>query len=296
MLKQISKILLAAVLLCLILKNVDLTKFYANVKAQDRCLLILAFLSVPIWIFLKTLKWKILLQSYMKGLPGFQVMRSFLAGLAIGMVTPGKIGELSRAFFIPLENKGRIVGLVLLDRYLDLLILLFFVSFGTYHFLGVNSCFSVISGGFVGIGVLLSFQRISRKEVLLKKSNIFVEKLHIMVKALEPLDFWAFLPLFVVTAATMLLSILTSYCLLLSFTQVPFMAALNVFPLVLMTNIIPISFGNLGIRECATIFLMGTYGVSEEISLNAALSLFVLHTLIPGLLGTVFIQLRYKKP
>ena len=284
------KILLAIFLLLVILNKVDISKFYLNIKKQDINLLILAFFSVPIWILFKTLKWKTLLQTYIRGFSFFQIMRSFLAGLAIGMITPGKVGELSRTFFIPSKNKSRVAGLVVVDRYFDLLLLFFFISFGVLHFMGPYWTMCVILTGLAGIGTLFIMHGIAKKGFFSKRSNFVMDRISDMLKALEGLNFMVFLPLFAVTAVIMLLSIATSYCLLLSFTPVSFTAALNVFPLVLMTNILPITFGNLGVREGATIFLLNTYGISGEVALNIALTLFVLHTLIPALIGVFLMQ------
>jgi glycosyltransferase 2 family protein len=290
MIKQVVKLVLAAVLLVLILSRMDMARFYEQIRAQDTKLLVLASCSVPFWILLKTLKWRMLLQTCMEKPALPHVMRSFLAGLAIGMVTPGKVGELSRAFFIPSQNRSRVAGLVVVDRYFDLLLLVFFVSFGVLHFMGSYWTMCVILAGFAGIGALFIMHGIVEKGFFSKRSNFVMDRIRDMLKALEGLNFMVFLPLFVVTAAVMLLSVATSYCLLLSFTPISFTAALQVFPLVLMTNILPITFGNLGVREGATIFLLNTYGISGEIALNIALTLFVLHTLIPSLIGVFLMQ------
>ncbi len=295
-LKQIFKILMGIILLVVILAKVNFKEFCQSFQHQNWNLLLLAFLSVPIWILLKTIKWKILLQTSIRGLPILQIMRSVLAGMAIGMITPGKIGELSRAFFIPSENKSSIVGLVFLDRYIDLLLIFFLASFGALHFLGVYWCLFAICVGFVGIGILLALKLITKQHWVYRRSNFIITQLSEMIKAVIGVNFSSLLLLFAVTGSYMLLSIATSYCLLLSFTSVPLMAVLNVFPVVLMTNILPITFGNLGIREGATIFLLGTYGVKDEFSLNIALSLFFLHTLVPALLGIILIQKKGMKP
>jgi len=91
-----------------------------------------------------------------------------------------------------------------------------------------------------------------------------------------------------------MISVLTSYCLLLSFVSFPILLSVKVFPLVLLTNIFPITFGNLGTREGATIFLLGRCGVNSEIGLSIGLSLFFLHTVIPSLVGLLLIQTNSK--
>ena len=54
----------------------------------------------------------------------------------------------------------------------------------------------------------------------------------------------------------------------------------TVFPLTLLTNVLPITIGNLGVREGATIILLKEFEISSEISFNIAILLFFLHHIL----------------
>ena len=62
--------------------------------------------------------------------------------------------------------------------------------------------------------------------------------------------------------------------------------------------IIPISFGDLGIREGAAIFFLGRVNVLKIHAFNASLLLFVINILIPSVVGIFLIHrfsiFRYK--
>lgn len=290
MLRLVLKILLACAFLFFIFRAVDVSKVIYIMRDQNSVLLIWPVCSVPVWIFLKTLKWHILLRTYLKDIPFFHVIRSLLSGLAIGMMTPGKVGELSRSLFLPAENRSRVAGLTILDRYLELLALLFLASFGVARFFGVIWGLLMCLSGLVGVGMLFLSRRLIERARFAKRSHFLVDKLREMLKAAEGISWTVFMQSFVLSMAVFFISILTSYSLLLSFTHIPFSVSLNVFPLSLMTNILPITLGNLGVREGATILLLNHYGVAKEVSLNISLSLFVLHSLVPSLVGITLMQ------
>ena len=69
----------------------------------------------------------------------------------------------------------------------------------------------------------------------------------------------------------------------------------KVFPITLLTNILPITIGNLGVREGATILLLREYGIESEIAFNTAIILFFLHSFIPAIIGIYMVQSINKK-
>lgn len=290
--KQFLKIFFAVLLLALIINNVDIRQFLFGIKLQDKNFLLFAFFSIPVFIFIRFLKWKTILQIHTEGLSFFQIIRSLLAGMAIGMMTPGKVGELSRAFFVPTDNKERVVGMVLLDRYFDLVTLVFLSSFGVTHYWGVFWGIMAVVVGISGLFVLIWLKHITKKDINSKKFHFVASRMLDMIKVVAAVDFSLFMRLSAFSLGIISISILTSYFLLLSFISIPFKIALNVFPLVILTNTVPLTFGNLGVREGATILLLTHYGVNEEISLNISLSLFALHTVIPSLIGIVLMQFK----
>jgi uncharacterized membrane protein YbhN (UPF0104 family) len=59
------------------------------------------------------------------------------------------------------------------------------------------------------------------------------------------------------------------------------------FPLVVLTNVLPITIGGLGVREAAAAVLLGHYGVSQSHAVLAALLMFALNTALPGIVGAL---------
>ena len=81
------------------------TYFIAHIHTGGFYLFVLALLLMPVNWLLETLKWKILLNSKTSV---SALLKSIIAGITIGFVTPGRTGEfLGRVIFLDEENKTR---------------------------------------------------------------------------------------------------------------------------------------------------------------------------------------------
>ena len=105
--------------------------------------LMAAFMS-PIVVLLGVYKWKLLVNG-----SGFKAtwkssIASYLGGMGIGLFTPMRVGELSRIFFLS-GNREVLLGAALLDKAIDLQILLLLSTIGCFLFFGMKM--AVVFGG-----------------------------------------------------------------------------------------------------------------------------------------------------
>ncbi len=79
--------------------------FVTHIQGRELYLLLLSMLLMPVNWLLETLKWRILLS----GETNFRnLLKSVIAGITVGFVTPGRTGEfLGRVLFLDEENKTR---------------------------------------------------------------------------------------------------------------------------------------------------------------------------------------------
>lgn len=72
---------------------------------------------------LRALKWKLLARGAAPGIGYRQALRSYAGALSLGLITPGRLGELSRGWYLPQPamRGWRGAGLVVIDNWLDLL-------------------------------------------------------------------------------------------------------------------------------------------------------------------------------
>jgi uncharacterized membrane protein YbhN (UPF0104 family) len=61
------------------------------------------------------------------------------------------------------------------------------------------------------------------------------------------------------------------------------------FPLVILTNVLPITIGGLGVREAASAILLSHFGVPPSEAALAAFLMFGINTALPGLLGAALL-------
>lgn len=104
----------------------------------DFLLLSLAFcLSIP-HLALKSIRWKYLLEIQGYDLSIKQAISYYLSGIYLGMITPGRVGEFSRAIFLKQSGIVKSVGIsfasVIVDRLFDLYVLFVFSMLGIVYF------------------------------------------------------------------------------------------------------------------------------------------------------------------
>jgi uncharacterized membrane protein YbhN (UPF0104 family) len=81
------------------------------------------------------------------------------------------------------------------------------------------------------------------------------------------------------------------YFLINSFSHISFAHAfVGTSAMMFAKSLLPISIGDLGIREAGSIYFFSLYGISQAAALNASLLLFFINIFIPSVLGIYFIR------
>ncbi|MBM4084109.1 MAG: hypothetical protein FJ272_04910, partial [Planctomycetes bacterium] len=87
-LSNLFKVLFTVGLLALIVALFGPGKMARAFEGADYALTALAFLLTPVVIFLKAFRWHVLARSKLPGIPFLTSLKSYLAGLALAVVTP----------------------------------------------------------------------------------------------------------------------------------------------------------------------------------------------------------------
>ena len=96
-----------------------------------------------------------------------------------------------------------------------------------------------------------------------------------------------------VTLAVYCSIILQFYVVLRGFYYVPLDIALRVLPLIFFVDILlPFSFGDFGVKETASVTLLGYFGIGGGIALSASFTNNVLSLLLPALFGGIIIVMN----
>jgi len=113
--------ILGIIIFIIVLFNVDLAAIWVHIKKVNLLFLMLAILFQVILLVIKGLRWHILNDGGNNKVAVFRSMGEFLESYAMGVITPGRIGELMKAGYQNKKEKIIASGVrVLAERGLDI--------------------------------------------------------------------------------------------------------------------------------------------------------------------------------
>jgi uncharacterized protein (TIRG00374 family) len=287
--KTLLKIALTVILVGIILNTIGIKKLLLSFQGINIYLFIFAFLLSPPVVLLGTEKWRQIIKHEAKGIEFKNALVSFLGGMSLGLLTPGRVGEIGRILFIKKGGKGALVGIALVDKFIDLQITLFICIFSAFIFLGHIFTILLFCGvifGFIIIFYPKTFSNLFERIATLlpfkdKINKVLTGAINIPRKSLTVCLFYRLI--------VSLTDIFQFWLLLNSFMTISLVNVAAVYPLIILSSVLQLTFGNIGIREGLSILTLSKFGVSPEVSANASFLLFTANTLIPSLCGAFFI-------
>ncbi len=119
--------LLGPLIFIYILFQIDYQLLFREMKLLKWSFLFLSLVLMVLEIIIKSLRWQVLLSSLGIAISKMKAISLHWLGVFVGFVTPGRIGEAIKVYF--LKNKGHSafhsLFSVILDRVVDIIILLF---------------------------------------------------------------------------------------------------------------------------------------------------------------------------
>jgi uncharacterized protein (TIRG00374 family) len=92
----------------------------------------------------------------------------------------------------------------------------------------------------------------------------------------------------VVTLVSYLVAFLQGYFLIIALGgEIDLKVVILVFPIIILTNVLPFTIGGLGVREGTSVVLLSMFSISKEIAINFAFLWFIVNTFIPGAIGVL---------
>lgn len=232
-------------------------------------------------------KWHQLLDGGTKGVQPRDSFRSLLGGFALGVVIPGRLGELGRCLFSVESDRPRVALLNLLDRALDSWALLtcgvaslFLVAPRPVAVFGIAVWLAALPLA-VGLPTLIS---------ALARLPRWPKRMGAQLAAAASTLTRVRTPRFaILSLGSTCLDLMLLFFLLRGFQQVDFAVALATFPWIVMAGGLPISLSGLGVREGAAALLLARYALPPAAAVNVALLLFLFSALLPAALGGIWL-------
>lgn len=282
------KLALTISLFVVLFKKIDTTLLSAYFSYSNLYYILLAALLTPVYIGLKIIKWYRIVEVWpMARLDA--AASSYMAGLVGGILTPGRLGEFSRFFFIKGLNRSAGVVMVLYDKMLELYSVLLIALYGIYTLLGWRPVLMAL--GFVAFITLLftnhRFLRFVLKENLaddfdVNSVNMAMQTYSGIKRKCSPGT------LLVLTLLANLVPVIQVFILFKMHLGLGLLHILAVLPLMTLFSAIPITISGLGLREMAGVYLFGVFGVSGIVAVKISLLLFLINGVLPALVGFVF--------
>jgi len=220
---------------------------------------------------------------------------SVMLGISLGSFTPGEIGEFAgRALHITDAKRSHLIGLVLLDK--------------SQIFI-VTSCAGIVSlvcltfdnslyiALIAIVIIILSCVFIIRLKIIAtlgRRLNASLFKKSWLNRVLDGFSLLKPQQLYITALYTIIFHcvlILQMFCLVNGFAKISLAHAfIGTSAMMFVKSLLPISIGDLGIREAGSIYFFSVYGISQAAALNASLLLFLINVFIPSVIGIYFIR------
>jgi hypothetical protein len=258
--------------------------------------IVLTVPKVGLWVY----KWRYICRLQKMEFKFLYLTRIFLITLFYGSITPAAIGFHLRIYYLQKKNYpiGKLLANSILDTYSGFMVGSFLALIGTILIISINPGFFPLILAFFIFEVVLFVVFITKKSG--SKIFNFIIKTIIPSKYKENFEgsvdiLYEDIPKirdmtwpFILEAIIWIIAATQVYIIALAFPEfnVPF----HIFILlsiisVVVTGIIPISIGGLGVREGTLIALLSVYGVSPETAFVISIAGYIIKHIIPGFIG-----------
>jgi len=256
----------------------------------------IGFLLMALNIGIQFLRWRFLLRLLDKDVSDEEVISSLLIGFSAGFFTPAQVGEYGgRIVALRTRPTAHVLALSLIDK-----IYIFIVTVGGgtlcayfYFTTYLPQYWSPMFSALAAIITILCLTGLLYPRIVKQLLQKLPRRLR-SSRAVASFDFvqnifrWSQAK--VVLFLTVLLYsviVVQYYVFVLAFGPVSLtlsiLCAANI--LFIKSAILPISIGDLGVRESAAVFFFSHAGVSAASAFNASLCIFVTNIALPGIAG-----------
>lgn len=296
---NVTKImLLAAVVVYLVVKiNYRLLWGYlSHMNAGYFLAGVLCFISGMIF---NIFKWKFLVSRYVP-MSFREAATSMMAGYTLSILTPARLGEMGRCFFVSKLEKRKTISLVGIDKMFNLSITTFLGIF-FLQFIPLSYPLPVKIAVYFFSAVLLTFIILYTRypktlyHLLSRIPFLYKGKGEEFLIAVEDSNKKDNIVLFLMTI-TMYVCYLAEFVFFsLSLKAGTFLVALNGYVISLfLKTALPLTVADWGIKEVSLMEFYEFFGHSSEIALGAALFIYFFNILLPALIG-LFPVMKFKK-
>lgn len=299
--QSVIQILIAVVTLLVLSLHVGkFAEIYRAILHVRISLIVIVFFLMLVNIYIQYRKWLYILHLYYPEISRTVTFGSVLGGFTLGLITPGRLGELGRGLFLKKSDKWLVTGLTFTDKMFNNITLFFAGSLAIFYLMKFYFHTSP-PVNFAYFAVLLMLwiflYHILKRPVKLhlfilkwQRRISFLQRFSRFFYALEKFDNKAVNTVFLYSLILNGVIFGQFYLLITAFSHYP---AIPVFAAIMAAmfskNLLPVSVGDLGIREGAAVFFLSQVSVVKVHAFDASLLLFAINVLLPSIIGMFLI-------
>lgn len=291
-----------------ILFSINIPATVQILLGADGILLTLGLLLIFPQIFMRAWRWHLLMKMQNIEYPWKDAVIVYFAGLFIGTVTPGRVGDFIKVQYLRDEGYsfGKSFLSVLLDRCYDLAALIFVGYVSVIYFIQrfsarifiVSTIFVLIpvTGLFLYLTGYIKRDRVAYFITLLsplRYRDIILKTLYDFFEDFSSMKTRPLINAFFITVSTWILYYCMSYCFALALSiPVSFLYLAGCVSISAFITLLPVSISGIGTRDATFILLFGYAGISSESAVAYSVLILFMYV-INGFIGFIAWQ---KKP
>ena len=300
-LSQITKYI-GILLLLYIFFSIDRFEFKKQVLSANLYIFIIVIcLNIP-HLFIKSSRWKLILQQQGILINLTDSFLIYLSSLYIGFITPGRIGEFVKVLYLKNEKDISIsfgMTSVLVDRLLDLYLLLTLASLGLWKFNIFENFSNLFLISLIIITILpiiLLYKPLVHRilkffhKVLIpkKNKNKFEKSFYDFYHGVNQIINYRLFIYMGLTITGYFLFFIQCYLIAISMNLSISFVSLTLFMAIAnLISFIPISISGLGTRDATLLFLFGLIGIRPEFAVSYSFVVFMLFFVSGGIFGAI---------
>ncbi len=277
------KIVITLTILYFILGKINFSLLIQNFSLIGFSTIIILFLTTCIKLYTQYFNWGKLLKLNPDYKPKkTEILKSYFIGDALRFLIPGGYGTFGKIYFVNNLKKATAFS-VAVEKFFQIWINLFFASFAAiFFFKNINLILKLT----VFIIILLMpfllyfFSKINKKKKIRIYSKRYMKITPQIIGMQIIHNFITFFQYFII---------------LKSFITIGFLSVCIAVSLILVANIIPITYAGLGLRETFAIQVLSKFNISPEIAVASSLTIFFINLVLPAFVGLIFIIQSRKK-
>lgn len=300
------KILFTLLILYILLNSINREQLFSTFLSANYSLIGISIILGAINIYFQFYKWKIICDNSLNEPEEKKIWYSLFYGFAGAVVTPFRIGEYAgRAVAFRNSDIVKITVATLADKFFSLIVILISGSCAVLIYLKISNYINY--SVFVLLMIVITGIILAAKWLISNGSSVKLKTIHhlknfkILSELMKRADSFSGLTI-KIRYRLLLFSLLAFLCYT---AQYSFLVAslshqwslhlyllAGILTIFTKTIIPPFTFGELGIREGASVFFITQIGLPGVIGFNAAILLFFLNIAIPGIIGALLLLKR----